>query len=88
MPHLIKSPVSRRTREEYRVLFASANKAKPIVVSIMPGDILRFRELRGRSHWDIAIDCAFRYAVKLHALAEAGERGRKKQERKRQVKRK
>lgn len=84
----LNKPVSRVTREAYRVLYAGANRAKPVVVTILPGDVLEFREKGGRHRWLLAIDTAFKYAVRLHALKEAGEKGRKKIERKRQVKRK
>lgn len=88
MPSPITKPVARVTREAYRVLYASGMKAKPVVVAILPGDVLEFREKGGRNRWLLAIDTAFRYAVRLHALKEAGEKGRKKIERKRQRARK
>jgi len=88
MPYPIKRPVIRQTRYKYRVLYASGSKAKPIVVTILPGDVLEFRESRGRARFTLAIDTAFKYAVKLAALKEAGEKGRKKIERKKQRARK
>ena len=38
--------VTRRTRYEYSVLYP---KARPIVVSILPGDVIEFREHGRRS---------------------------------------
>ncbi len=53
-------PVSRVTRDAYRVLYVSPRR---IVVRIGPGDVLSFRE-RGRRHWfSLPIAAAFRVAV-------------------------
>lgn len=55
------SSVTRVTVSPAAVLYRSA---RPIVVQIAPGDILRFRE-KGRRQWfDLPIDEAFRIAVK------------------------
>jgi len=67
----IAKPVSRRTARPYSVLYA---KARPIVVTILPGDVLQFREAGRRAHWHLAIETAFRYAVRLKAFADAAER--------------
>lgn len=88
MPSPITKPVARVTRDEYRVLYAGAARAKAIVVTILPGDVLEFREKKGRMRWLLAIDTAFKYAVRLQALSKVAEKGRKTIERKRQVKRK
>ena len=37
----IKKPVRRKTNGSYRVLYAANDR--PIVVSILPGDVLEFR---------------------------------------------
>lgn len=63
----INKPVSRATRESYAVLYA---KARPIVVSIRPGDVLEFRELGRRGRWLLSIATAFRHAVELQAWAD------------------
>jgi hypothetical protein len=55
---------------------------KPIV-TILPGDVLEFREQRSRAKFLLNIDAAFKYAVRLAALKEAGEKGRKKRSSKR-----
>ena len=73
-----RSRVTRKTEREYRVLYACAGKAKPIVCTILPGDVLEFKELRGRDRWTLAIDTAFRYAVRLKALADGAEKHRNK----------
>lgn len=71
----INKPVSRKTRQPYAVLYA---KARPIVVTIKPGDVLEFREHGRRSRWLLSIDTAFKYAVRLAALHEAAEKRRKR----------
>lgn len=71
----IKKPVTRKTRMPYSVLYA---KARPIVVSIKPGDVLEFREHGRRSRWLLSIDTAFKYAVRLQALHDAADKRRAK----------
>ena len=69
-------PVTRRTRFDYSVLYASASKARPIVVKIAAGDILQFREHGRRAVFSLAIDTAFKYAVRLTAFHQAAEQAR------------
>jgi hypothetical protein len=61
-------PVQRVTERPYMVLFpTSRKKARPIVVRVDKGDLLRFRE-KGRRQWyDLTIDDAFGIAVKATA---------------------
>ena len=62
------SPVTRVTASPYMVLFpTSRKKARPIVVRIDRGDILRFREKGRRQLYDMPIDQAFSIAVKATA---------------------
>lgn len=67
----ILRPVRRATARSYAVLY---QKARPIVVSIIPGDVLEFRELRRRERWFLAVDTAFRYAVRMKAFADGAAR--------------
>lgn len=69
--------VQRVTTGTYSVLY---RHARPIVVRICPGDVLEFREKGRRGRWLLAIDTAFKQAVRLQALAELAERRRKKKE--------
>jgi hypothetical protein len=78
MPTPINHKVARVTRDSYRVLYASANKARPIVVTILPGDVLEFREHGCKTKFMLAIDTAFKYAVRLDALAKAAEKHKAK----------
>lgn len=71
----IKKAVHRRTRGTYSTLYA---KPRQVVVSIMPGDVLQFRELGRRTRFIMAIDTAFRHAIHLAALHEAAEKRKKK----------
>ena len=70
----INRPVKRRTQGRYNVLYCSASKARPIVVTIRPGDVLEFREHNRRHRWYLSIDSAFRYAVRCKSAAELVER--------------
>lgn len=72
----LNKPVRRRTRFSYNVLYHGAHKARRIVVELQANDVLSFRELGRRTHWQLPIDSAFRYAVRLSALAEAAARRR------------
>lgn len=73
--------VKRRTRNEYRVLYPSGSTARPVVVAILPGDVLEFREHGRRDRWTLAIDTAFKYAVRVKAFADSNEEARKRKER-------
>ncbi len=74
----ITRPVKRRTNGTYNVLYASASKARPIIVTILPGDILEFRESGRRLRWYLAIDTAFRYAVRCKAMAILAEKKKRR----------
>jgi len=54
-------PVTRVTRAPYRVLYP---QARPVVVTIGPGDVLVFRERGRRQSWAMPIAEAFRLAVR------------------------
>ena len=66
--------VTRRSRQLYCTLYAGARNARSIVVSLREGDLLEFRELGRRGRWHLPVDAAFRYAIRLAALAQARER--------------
>lgn len=70
--------VRRRTRHKYNVLFNGSKKARTVVCSIIPGDVLEFRESGRRARFTLAIDTAFKYAVRLAAFAAAAEKARAK----------
>ena len=70
-----RSKVTRRTERSYSVLFT---KARPIVVSILPGDVLEFREHGRRARFTLAVDTAFKYAVRLAAFAAMNEKRNKR----------
>jgi hypothetical protein len=71
-------PVRRVTQGSYAVLYA---KARPIIVSILPGDVLEFREHGRRGRWYLAIDSAFRQAVRIQALHDAAQKKRERKAR-------
>lgn len=67
----LHKPVSRRTARKYAVLY---REQRPIVVTLLPGDVLEFRESGRRDRWHLAVDSAFRYAVRAKAFQEAREK--------------
>jgi hypothetical protein len=71
--------VRRRSHGSYSVLYQGAGKSRPIVVTLARNDTLIFREHQRRESWAIAVEDAFRYAVRCRALAAqlAKARGRK-----------
>lgn len=67
--------VRRKSRLAYTVLY---RKARPIVVTLARNDTLRFKEHGRRATFDLPVDTAFKYAVRLHAFAQAAEKRRRK----------
>ena len=67
--------VRRKTRRTYSVLYVS--EARPIVVSLEPGDVITFRESGRRQAWSLPIDQVFRNAVR--EAAQALRRGKRRQ---------
>lgn len=67
--------VRRKTRYSYSVLYVGA--ARPIVVSLEPGDVIAFREAGRRHRWTLAIDRAFRQAVRESIAVERRNRQHK-----------
>ena len=75
-------PVKRVTRGKFNVLFPSARKARAIVTRIGLGDVLYFREAGRREWFALAIDTAFRAAVRNKAFRDAVEKAKDKPRRK------
>lgn len=74
--------VARRTRDEYNILYAAKKKARRIVVTLLYGDLIEFREERGRARFTVPIKNAFRYAVNcatLTVLREKADKAKLKQ---------
>jgi hypothetical protein len=57
----LKRPLRRKTAGNYAVLYVGDRR--PIVVSLLPGDVIEFRELRRRQVFSVPIDYAFKCAV-------------------------
>lgn len=57
----LKKPVQRSTTGRYAVLYASDRR--PIVVSLLPGDVIAFREYRRRQVFSLPLDYVFKCAV-------------------------
>lgn len=74
----LNRPLVRRTRGTYSVLYVGSRRARQIVIALLPGDVLEFRESGRRSRWQIPIDSAFRYAVHCQALASRSARRRRR----------
>jgi hypothetical protein len=77
----IRKPVRRKTVGQYNVLYCSPRHARRVVVSIVPGDVLEFREQGRRMRWHLAIDTAFKYAVRCKVAADLAEKRKKRPER-------
>lgn len=75
MATVLNKTVRRVTRGHYKALYT---KPHLIVVSLEPGDIIRFRAFRGKTAWDLTIDGAFRHAVALKALHDRAEKRAKR----------
>lgn len=67
--------VARVTRGFYPAIYT---KPHQIVVSLEPGDIIRFRAFRCKTSWDLTVDGAFRHAVALKALHEMADKRNKR----------
>jgi len=79
-------PVRRETVKDYRVLYASPDKARPIVIelkTIAGEDMLIFRAKGCRGTWELPVDSAFRSAVTRKAFQEQMRKGKEKAEKKR-----
>lgn len=74
----IKKPVRRKTSGHYNVLYCSPRHARKVIVSIIPGDVLEFREQGRRMRWHLAIDSAFKYAVRCKAFADLAARKKRR----------
>lgn len=70
--------VTRVTTKSYCVLYVSKRKARPIVCTILPNDVLEFREHGRRDRFLLPIEAAFRYAVRCKALADALDKHKKR----------
>ena len=75
MATTLNKTVRRVTRGHYPAIYRQPHK---IVVSLEPGDIIRFRAFRCKTAWDLTIDGAFRHAVALKALHERAEKKKRK----------
>jgi hypothetical protein len=69
--------VTRRTRDFYNILYASKKRQKRIVVTLLYGDLIEFREERGQARFTVPIANAFRYALNCEALRIRREKAEK-----------
>lgn len=65
--------VYRVTTQIYVTLYT---KPRPIVVGVIRGDLLEFREKGRRARFLLPIDVAFRSAIRRHAFVEMAEKRR------------
>ena len=74
----LKKLWQRRTEKAYNVLRSGAKKARPIVVSLIPGggsdDLIGFRELGTRRIFTAPIADLFKIVVHREALRSAAEK--------------
>lgn len=76
MATVLSKPTTRQTRGVYRVLYAS--KSREIIVTLLPGDIMEFREKGCRARFALPIESAFKFAVRMTAMRAAAEKKIKK----------
>lgn len=69
---LLEKPIHRKTRGAYSVLYF--RRPRQLIVSLLPGDLIEFREVGRRTRFQIPIETAFRRAVTLKAISEAAEK--------------
>ena len=69
----IHTKTTRKTRGLYAVL---ERKARPVVVSFEPGDIITFKVYRGRIKFSLPIEAAFRVAVRVEVEARRNAKRR------------
>lgn len=63
----LSKPVRRRTLLPHR-------RGKRVVVSLLPGDLLSFRDERSRREWYLPIGHAYDVAVKAFVAAQRAQR--------------
>jgi hypothetical protein len=57
----LKKPIQRSTTGRYAVLYVGDRR--PIVVSLLPGDVIAFHEYRRRKVFSLPLDYVFKCAV-------------------------
>jgi hypothetical protein len=65
----LAKPVRRRTLAPHR-------RGRRVVVSMVPGDVLTFRDERTRTEYSLPVGFAYDMAVKLHVAAKRAEKKR------------
>lgn len=78
----LEKAVHRKTRGAYSVLYV---RPRQIVVSLLPGDLIQFREAGGRKRYTVPVDGVFKHAVRLQLLQTQAEKRKAKIRRKRGV---
>ena len=68
---VLENIVNRKTRGAYSTLYA---RPRQIVVSLIPGDFIEFREAGAKPRFCVPIDGMFRHAIRLKALSDAAEK--------------
>ena len=63
----LTKPLHRSTTGRYAVLYTS--NRRPIIVSLLPGDVIAFREFRRRQVFTLPVEYAFKCAVASAARA-------------------
>jgi hypothetical protein len=63
----LTKPLHRSTTGRYAVLYVGDRR--PIVITLLPGDVIAFREYRRRQVFTLPIDYAFKCAVASAARA-------------------
>lgn len=75
----LDKPVHRKTRGAYSTMY---QRPRQIVVSLLPGDFLEFREAGRRIRYRVPIDGIFKHAIRLKLLSDQAEKRKAKIRRK------
>lgn len=76
----LEKPVHRLTRGSYSTLYA---RTRQIVVSLLPGDLIQFREVGARTKFTVPVDGIFRHAIRLKVASDQSEKKKRRIARKR-----
>lgn len=63
----IHTRTTRKTRGSYSVL---SRKSRPLVVTLLPGDVIAIREHRCRASFELPLDVVFRIAIRTKVEAD------------------
>lgn len=67
----LTKPIHRKTRGAYSTLYA---RPRQIVISLLPGDLIQFREAGRRQRYQVPVDAMFTQVVRLSVAQQLAEK--------------